>query len=339
LRLAILNSEGEIDMQPKHFMFAALFAMATFASGAAHAVTIDTLTDMTPGTRIACDYTFQNGDPSIPCAQDIVAADGTVSFVKPNAPFDNIEYFEVVGDDRFPILTLLNPVNDPILPILTGGMEFPLLTGNTGGFTGFFDVFINLDPFIDGSFASRGTFSLGDVLSFSSGVNNEGFAGLEIAGYTGTAVVGAFNVVNVPEPSTLTLLLSVFLGLLWRRLASSAAMRRAAISIFRRAISASISRSLRAKTALLFLVESRKSAQPCWNSSVNSVRTALRSAYARFGLDTQSGIRDSRVVRKVSDSVRSGGSENMVGFLNAIGLIGRSIFQRESRTRYAVTIQ
>ncbi len=46
----------------------------------------DTLTGLTPGDKIGCNYTFNDGSPSIPCAQDTVAADGTVSFLRAFPP-------------------------------------------------------------------------------------------------------------------------------------------------------------------------------------------------------------------------------------------------------------
>jgi hypothetical protein len=55
---------------------------------------IDTLTGLPPGDLIGGQYTFQNGNPPIPMALDYVAADGTKSFVKPNAAYDNIEYMD-----------------------------------------------------------------------------------------------------------------------------------------------------------------------------------------------------------------------------------------------------
>lgn len=75
-----------------------LGASLCIAATGAHANKVDTLTGQVPGHLIGCDYTFKNGDPSIPCAQDFVAADGSVSFIKPNAPFDNIEYFDFTVD-------------------------------------------------------------------------------------------------------------------------------------------------------------------------------------------------------------------------------------------------
>jgi hypothetical protein len=119
----------------------ALILLAVAMASPAEAGLIDTLTGLNPGDQIGCDYTFQNGDPEIPCATDTVAANGTVSFLKPNAPFDNIEYFDITtGLD---IDEILDPPNVPINPNLTVGNEYPIL--QTGGtFSSFFDVFTDI---------------------------------------------------------------------------------------------------------------------------------------------------------------------------------------------------
>jgi hypothetical protein len=102
----------------RNFMFALCCVVAGSVASTGAFAKIDTLTGLTPGDKIGCDYTFKNGNPSIPCAQDVVGDDGKVSFQKPNAPYDNIEYFKIVGGNHIPIVAILDPINDPILPKL-----------------------------------------------------------------------------------------------------------------------------------------------------------------------------------------------------------------------------
>jgi hypothetical protein len=165
----------------------------------------DTLTGLTPGDVIGCDYTFQNGDPSIPCAQDTVAADGTVSFLKPFAPYDNIEYRNITTGK--PITALINPLDDPIDDTLTPGMRFPLLTNSVGSF---FDVFVEIDlpAFIGDGLSTPGAFTPGQQLDFDNGANTNGFDGISIPGFTGAAFVVGFDIVGVPEPGTLALMVA-----------------------------------------------------------------------------------------------------------------------------------
>ena len=202
-----------------------ILALIALAPGwRAVAGNIDTLTGLTPGHLIGCDYTFQNGDPSIPCAQDTAGAGGTVSSLKPNASFDNIEYFDVTaGTD---IIEIVTPPNTPINPLLAPGDQYPLL--QTGGaFTSFFDIFtdLSLDGFDDAGLELPGAITLGQTFVFTNG-SSAGLPDVTIPGYTGTAVVSGFDVVSItPEPSTLMLFPTALGGLcLWRR--CSAARRR-----------------------------------------------------------------------------------------------------------------
>jgi hypothetical protein len=199
------------------------------ANGVAHANKVDTLTGQTPGHLIGCDYTFKNGDPSIPCAQDFVAADGTVSFIKPNAPFDNIEYFDFTAGK--PLAAFFNPINVPINSTFVAGTQYPILrSGNDLSTATFFDVFfeIDLQTFDSANLQLPGAFEVGDLLNFVSGANTDGFNSISIPGFTGTGIVVGFDLVSVPEPSTLLLLLlgSGLVGLATLRRGSGQAWKR-----------------------------------------------------------------------------------------------------------------
>jgi hypothetical protein len=184
-----------------------LFVFALAPASRAVAGLIDTLSGLTPGDTIGCDYTFQNGDPSIPCATDTVAADGTVSFLKPDAAYDNIEYFDVTtGKD---ILELITTENTPIESQLTPGTEYPIVE-STGTFSSFFDVFFDISiPSFDGANLDvPGTFNIGDDIEFNDGqpLNFTFPTGITLPGYTGEVqVVGFDTVTNSPEPSALLL--------------------------------------------------------------------------------------------------------------------------------------
>jgi len=164
------------------------------------------------GHLIGGNYTFQNGNPSIPMAKDTVAADGTVSFVKPNAPFDGIEYWDFTTDQ--PIVALINPINDPIDVTLTSGMRFPILYSDSAC-TSFFDVFtdLSLTPFNNSDLDSASAFNVGQIISFVDGASN--YPGLTIPGLTGPAYVGGFDLV-LPEPASLALLAVGALGFMKR---------------------------------------------------------------------------------------------------------------------------
>src|ERR1035438_9016104 len=124
------------------YAFSAFIVLLAPASPARANSLVDTLTGLTPGDQIGCNYTFQNGDPSIPCATDTVGAGGTVSFLKPDAAFDNIEYFDITtGDD---IVEIEDPENAPIDSQLTPGTQYPLVQPTSGTFTSFFDVFFDI---------------------------------------------------------------------------------------------------------------------------------------------------------------------------------------------------
>jgi hypothetical protein len=182
----------------------------------AHAVKVDTLTGQVPGHLIGCDYTFKNGDPSIPCAQDFVAADGTVSFLKPNAPFDNIEYFDFTAGK--PLAAFFNPINVPINSTIAPGTQYPILRRDSSSqLASFFDVFVEIDfPAFDGANLQHpGVFVTGDLLNFINGANTDGFSGISIPGYTGSGTVVGFDLVSVPEPGTLALLALGLSGLGW----------------------------------------------------------------------------------------------------------------------------
>jgi hypothetical protein len=175
--------------------------------GAARANEIDTLTGLTPGDLITCEYTFQNGDPSIPCASDTVGADGTVAFVKPNAPFDNLEYYDETDD--IPIFTFTDFQGDPITSNLMPGTEYPILVQPVNGtFNSFFDVFfdINLEPFNLTGNQDDGAINLDQQFNFNNGTSS-GLPDIIIPGYTGPVEVIGFDQVSVPEPSTWTMLL------------------------------------------------------------------------------------------------------------------------------------
>jgi hypothetical protein len=164
----------------------------------------DTLTGLTPGHTIGGRYAFKNGNPSIPIAQDTVDANGQVSFIKPGAPFDSIEYFDFTAGK--PILALLNPINVPINNTLSPGMEFPILGRSPSSF---FDVFVELSlpEFTVHNLAVPGTFSVGQSLSFTNGTS-PGVDGVSIGNFTGAAFVLGFDTVSVvpaPEPTSLGL--------------------------------------------------------------------------------------------------------------------------------------
>ena len=190
---------------------AVLVLMALAPGWQAMASTVDKLTGLTPGDTIGCNYTFNNGDPSIPCAQDIVAADGTVSFVKPNAAFDNIEYFDVTTGGDIVALTSVNGE-------LKAGTEYPILQDFPAH--SFFDVFteITLPGFNGDGLQVPGAIDLDETFDFTNGTSS-GLPDVTIPGFTGTAVVSGFDQVSsTPEPSALELLAAGLGGLcLWRR--------------------------------------------------------------------------------------------------------------------------
>jgi len=177
----------------------AVLALVALAPGCrAVAGTIDTLTGLTPGDLIGCDYTFQNGDPSIPCAKDKVGKDGTVSFLKPDAPFDNIEYFDVTTSKD--ILEIITPPNTPVIPKLTPGDQYP-------HFGSFFDIFVTIDlmSFNNTGLELPGAISPGETFNFNDGTSQT-LPDVTISGFTGTVNGIGFDVVsNSPEPSTLLL--------------------------------------------------------------------------------------------------------------------------------------
>ena len=171
----------------------------------------DTLKHQTPGDLIGCDYTFQNGDPSIPCAKDKVAPDGTVSFVKPNANYDNIEYFDVTtGKD---IVALFAPENTAIITQLTAGTEYPILSPSFGSF---FDVFVTIqvEPFNADNQDLIGNYVIGQTFQFTNGTSSD-LPNVSIGDYTGSAVISGFDDVTaaVPEPASWALILVGFGGI------------------------------------------------------------------------------------------------------------------------------
>ena len=169
-------------------------------AGSAHANKIDTLTGQTPGVEIGCYYTFKNGDPPIPCASDFVGADGTVSFVKPNAPFDNVEYFTITADGDKKLLKLDTPLGTSINDVINDGDTFPVLTPD-GTFDSFFDVFFTIDLAAWGGTV----LPVGFTCNFADGISGTlGCEGLLIEAYTGDATVAGFDIVSSPEPTTLS---------------------------------------------------------------------------------------------------------------------------------------
>jgi hypothetical protein len=208
-------------------IWATLLLIALASGSLAMAGLIDTLTGLTPGDQVGCNYTFQNGDPSIPCATDTVGADGTVSFLKPDAAFDNIEYFDITtGDD---IVEIEDPENAPIDSQLTPGTQYPLVQPTSGTFTSFFDVFfdISLENFNGTGLQAPGDITVGETFTFSNGSSN-GLPDVTIPGFTGTVEVTGFDKVsNQPEPATLLLFAASLCGMcVWRRLRALAFERR-----------------------------------------------------------------------------------------------------------------
>lgn len=178
------------------------------SGGGARANEVDTLTGLTPGDQISCEYTFQNGDPSIPCASDVVGADGTVSFIKPNAPFDNLEYHDDTDDT--PIFMFNDVPNVPITSQLTPGSEYPILVQPTNGsfsVTSFFDVFveIQLQPFNLTGDEIQGVLTPGEQFDFNNGTSS-GLPDVTIPGYTGPVEIIGFDIVSIAEPSSLLLM-------------------------------------------------------------------------------------------------------------------------------------
>jgi hypothetical protein len=207
------NLEKETEMKRLHaYLLGALLGLSMASNNAsAQALKVDTLSGQTPGHLIGCNYTFKNGSPSIPCPSNYVAADGIVRFIKPNAPFDNIEYWDLTAGK--PLAAFFNPINVPINDTLVAGTQYPILrAGNNVQVASFFDVFFEINlPLFDGANLERpGAFDIGDTLQFLNGLNTDGFAGISVPNYTGTAVVVGFDMVSIPEPASIAL---VALGL------------------------------------------------------------------------------------------------------------------------------
>ncbi len=188
----------------------------------------DTLTGLTPGDKIGCNYTFNDGSPSIPCAQDTVAADGTVSFLKPNANFNNVEYFDVTTDED--IVELSAPVNAGLDVYLTPGTVYPLVEGVTDTIVQRLpNQVISVQPFNAAGENVVGTFFLDETFDFTNGTSpglpNVFIPGANnVGGYTGEAEVRGFDEL-IPEPSSLLTLAISAGGLLGCRCVRRVARR------------------------------------------------------------------------------------------------------------------
>jgi hypothetical protein len=204
--------------------FAVVFLTILIPASRASAELVDTVSGLTPGDQIGCNYTFQNGDPSIPCATDTVGADGTVSFVKPDAPYDAIEYFDITTDED--IIEFNDVPFSPLQSELTPGTQYPIFQIHS-----FFDIFVELDvPAFDADdLEVIGTFNLDDAYFYNDGTSPD-FPGITLPnGYTGEATIVGFDTISeTPEPSTL-LLFAIGLGA-----SGCAALRNAANSRVRR---------------------------------------------------------------------------------------------------------
>jgi hypothetical protein len=195
-------------------LFSAVFTMMIAPQSVAGLCHVDTLTNLTPGDTWGCYYTFQNGDPSIPCAQGTVGQDGKVKFIKPYANFDNIEYFKVTGTGQNPnALTLLNPSGIPLYDSLLPNEVFPIL----GLSLTTLDVstVIDVSTYNADNLGLSDAFFFGQELHFSNGANIDGYRSLSISGTSGdvTAYVVGFDRFTIPEPTTMALFILGLLGI------------------------------------------------------------------------------------------------------------------------------
>ena len=125
-----------------------------------------------------------------------------MSFVKPDAPYDAIEYFDITTDED------IIEFNDVPLSPLQSELTCPARNTRIFHINSFFDVFTELDvpAFDDDGLEVIGTFNLDDAYFYNDGTNPD-IPGITLpGGYTGEATIVGFDTVSqTPEPATLLL--------------------------------------------------------------------------------------------------------------------------------------